>query len=77
MRNRILLAALLIRLVSVGQIPDFKPSTPLLDAVPKSDTQVANKLLDEGANPNEGRFLDFPRSRWRSSTRTSLSFGLC
>ncbi len=60
MRNRILLAALLTRLVSLGQIPDFKPSTPLLDAVLKSDTQTAKKLLDEGANPNEGRFFGFP-----------------
>ena len=57
MGHRILLAALLTRLVCPGQIPDFKPSTPLLAAVLKSDTQATKKLLDEGADPNEGRFF--------------------
>ena len=60
MRYRILLAAMLTRLVVSGQIPDFKPPTPLLGAVLRNDTQAVKKLLDEGADPNEGRFFGSP-----------------
>ena len=40
-----------------GSIPDVKQATPLLAAVLKSDTQATKKLLEEGADPNEGRWF--------------------
>src|SRR5215203_3342433 len=60
MQSRILFIALLTRLVLPGQIPDFKPPTPLLGAVLKNDTQAVKQLLESGADPNEGRFFGSP-----------------
>ena len=40
--------------------PDFTPPTPLFGAVMKNDTAAVKKLLAEGANPNEARFLGAP-----------------
>lgn len=40
-----------------GQIPDFKPSTPMLGAALKNDNQAVTNLLGSGANPNDGRFF--------------------
>src|SRR5215475_4143107 len=36
------------------------PNTPLLNAVVENDTAAAEKLLAEGADPNEGRFAGIP-----------------
>lgn len=43
----------------MAQIPDFTPETPLIRAAMRNDTAEAKRLLDAGANPNEGRFLGF------------------
>jgi hypothetical protein len=40
-----------------AQIPDFTPPTPLFGAVLRGDVAEAKRLLDSGANPNEGRFI--------------------
>jgi hypothetical protein len=42
-----------------GQIPDFKPPTPMLGAALKNDTEAMSKLLAAGSNPNEARFFGF------------------
>src|SRR5437868_14400984 len=42
-----------------AQPPDFTPPTPLFGAVLGNDTAGVKRLLDEGANPNEGQFLGF------------------
>jgi N-acyl-D-amino-acid deacylase len=60
MRQRIVTIALFTSLVLAGQIPDFKPPTPLFGAVLSNDTQTLKKLLEEGADPNEGRFFGSP-----------------
>lgn len=39
-----------------AQGPDLTPPTPLLAALLHDDTKAVKKLLDQGANPNEGRF---------------------
>jgi hypothetical protein len=59
-RQRISLVALLASSIVVGQVPDFKPPTPLFGAVLKNDTAGVKKLLESGADPNEGRFFGFP-----------------
>lgn len=43
----------------MAQIPDFTPETPLIRAAMRNDTVEAKRLLEAGANPNEGRFLGF------------------
>jgi hypothetical protein len=43
-----------------AQIPDFKPPTPLFGAVLRNDTEAVEKLLEQGADPNEGRFFGSP-----------------
>ncbi len=60
MGYRILLLAVVTSWALAGQIPDFKPPTPLFGAVMKSDVQAVKKLLDEGADPNEERFFGSP-----------------
>ena len=57
---RIALVALLGSALLPAQIPDFKPPTPLFGAILQNDTEGVKKLLEEGANPNEGRFFGFP-----------------
>ena len=42
-----------------AQVPDFTPQTPLIGALLHHDTRTATRLLDEGADPNEGRFVGF------------------
>src|SRR5262245_57179968 len=39
--------------------PDFTPPTPLFGAILRNDAAQVKRLLAEGANPNEGRFLGF------------------
>jgi N-acyl-D-amino-acid deacylase len=57
MRYRAVLITMLTSLALPGQIPDFKPPTPLFGAILKGDTEGVKKLLEKGADPNEGRFF--------------------
>ena len=43
-----------------AQFPDFTPPTPLIGAEMHDDAMEVQRLLDAGANPNEGRFLGAP-----------------
>jgi N-acyl-D-amino-acid deacylase len=43
-----------------AQVPDFTPPTPLIGALVHNDAAEAKRLLEGGADPNEGRFLGFP-----------------
>ena len=43
-----------------AQFPDFTPPTPLLGATMRGDAQEVKRLLETGADPNEGRFLGAP-----------------
>ena len=43
-----------------AQIPDFTPPTPLLGALMHNDTKQAKRLLAEGADVNDPKFLGFP-----------------
>lgn len=54
---RSLITALGAALLVGAQVPDFTPPTPLIGAVLRSDTATAKRMLADGANPNEGRFL--------------------
>src|SRR5881392_3055154 len=40
-----------------AQFPDFTPPTPLIGAAMRNDTEEVKRLLNSGANPNEGRFV--------------------
>src|SRR3954451_5010314 len=40
-----------------AQLPDFTPPTPLIGAAMRNDTDEVKRLLDSGANPNDGRFF--------------------
>lgn len=62
MRRKFLLltiTAAAVGLTLSAQIPDFKPPTPLFAAILKKDPAAAKKLLENGADPNEGRFLGY------------------
>ena len=39
-----------------AQVPDFTPQTPLIGALLHNDAAEAKRLLDLGADPNEGHF---------------------
>src|SRR5262245_1267907 len=43
-----------------AQVPDFTPQTPLIGALLHNDAGEARRLLERGADPNEGRFIGFP-----------------
>ncbi len=43
-----------------AQIPDFTPQTPLIGALLHNETAEAKRLLETGADPNQGRFVGFP-----------------
>lgn len=43
-----------------AQVPDFTPQTPLIGALLHNDTAEAKRLLERGADPNEGRFFGMP-----------------
>ena len=54
-------AVILMMFVSLqAQIPDFTPQTPLIGALLHSDAAEAARLLQKGADPNEGRFASLP-----------------
>jgi len=40
-----------------AQVPDFTPQTPLIGALLHNDAAEAKRLLDLGADPNEGHFF--------------------
>jgi len=40
-----------------SQFPNFTPPTPLIGAALSNNTPAVKRLLDAGANPNEGRFF--------------------
>jgi len=46
-----------------AQVPDFTPQTPLIGALLHDDRTAAKRLLDSGADPNEGQFFGMPRCR--------------
>jgi hypothetical protein len=54
--KRIALAAL-ASIAVYAQFPDFTPPTPLFRAATKNDLDEVKRLLREGADPNEGRFV--------------------
>src|SRR5215467_2025218 len=43
-----------------AQIPDFTPPTPLIGALMHNDLAEARRLLEKGADPNQGQFVGFP-----------------
>lgn len=43
-----------------AQIADFTPQTPLIGALLHNDAAEAKRLLERGADPNQGRFVGFP-----------------
>ncbi len=45
---------------SNAQIPDFTPPSPLSGAAMKNKLSEVRRLLEQGANPNEGRMIGFP-----------------
>jgi hypothetical protein len=55
--HRFLLAMCAAALSASAQIPDFTPPTPLIGAIMRSDTKEAVRLLDAGADANEGNFM--------------------
>jgi len=59
MLQRIASIAIATGLSLSGQIPDFKPPNLLFGAILRGDAPAVQKLLDEGANPNEARFFGF------------------
>jgi hypothetical protein len=53
-----MLPVLFVTAVSaVAQMPDFTPPTPLIGAALTNNLDAVRKILDGGANPNEGRFI--------------------
>jgi Ankyrin repeats (3 copies) len=40
-----------------AQVPDFTPQTPLIGTLLHNDAAEAKRLLEQGADPNEGRFI--------------------
>ena len=59
-----------------AQVPDFTPATPLIGALLHNDAAEAKRLLEHGADPNEGRFVGgCRRCSWPSSARTWSSCG--
>jgi hypothetical protein len=43
-----------------AQVPDFTPATPLIGALLHNDAAKAKRLLERGADPNEGGFVGMP-----------------
>ena len=58
-----------------AQVPDFTPQTPLIGALLHNDLAEARRLLESGADPDEGRFAGMPPSCSPSCARTLSSSG--
>jgi len=43
-----------------AQVPDFTPQTPLIGALLHNDAAEAKRLLEQGADPNQGAFGGLP-----------------
>ena len=43
-----------------AQVPDFTPQTTLIGALLHDDRAAAKRLLESGADPNEGQFFGMP-----------------
>lgn len=54
------IACALCATAASAQVPDFTPQTPLIGALLHDDAAEARRLLDAGANPNEGQFFGMP-----------------
>jgi hypothetical protein len=54
---RLLLAVISTTILLQAQVPDFTPPTPLFRAIMNSDAGEVRRLLEAGADPNEGRFI--------------------
>jgi len=54
-----LMAACSLTATVTAQVADFTPQTPLIGALLHNDVAEATRLLDAGADPNEGRFVGF------------------
>src|SRR5262245_17353880 len=52
-----ILAACALAATAHAQGPDFTPQTPLIGALLHNDPAEAKRLLEQGADPNEGRFV--------------------
>jgi len=55
--NRCLAIFFGVAALACAQFPDFTPPTPLIGAALRNDTAEVKRLLNAGANPNEGRFV--------------------
>src|SRR5690242_10220754 len=55
--NRTLIMFFGTAVCTFAQFPDFTPPTPLIGAALRNDAAEVKRLLDGGANPNEGRFV--------------------
>ena len=58
--SRIILCAWMAAGLAYGQFNLAKPETPLLAAAASGDTAAVRKMLQSGANPNEGHLLGMP-----------------
>jgi ankyrin repeat protein len=56
----VLVAACTLAAAAHAQVPDFTPQTPLIGALLHGDSAEARRLLDAGADPNEGQFAGMP-----------------
>jgi ankyrin repeat protein len=55
--KRLLPVVIATAMSAVAQVPNFTPPTPLIGAALTNNTDAVRKLLDAGAEPNEGRFI--------------------
>jgi hypothetical protein len=55
--NRTLSMVFAGALCAFAQFPNFTPPTPLIGAALTNNTEAVKRLLDGGANPNDGRFF--------------------
>lgn len=61
--KKMAIAALTLLTMARGasaQVPDFTPQTPLIGALLHHDGAEARRLVDHGADPNDGRLIGFP-----------------